>query len=162
MLFRSGACGTTRDASSALPHPDFASPKVVEQSSPLQCVPYARSESGVQIYGDAATWWGQAQGRYPRSNIPTEGAVLVINSVGDDGRGHVAVVRRIVSAREIVVDHANWLNRGEVDLDSPVIDISPHNDWSQVRVWFTPEGHYGGRAYSARGFIYPFQDLASR
>ena len=30
----------------------------------LQCVPYARDVSGIQIYGDAHTWWDQAQGRY--------------------------------------------------------------------------------------------------
>ena len=29
----------------------------------LQCVPYARQVSGIQIYGDAWTWWDQAEGR---------------------------------------------------------------------------------------------------
>jgi hypothetical protein len=29
----------------------------------LQCVPYARQVSGIQIYGDAWTWWDQAAGR---------------------------------------------------------------------------------------------------
>lgn len=29
----------------------------------LQCVPYARQISGIQIYGDAWTWWGQAEGK---------------------------------------------------------------------------------------------------
>ena len=30
----------------------------------LQCVPYARQVSGIRIYGDAHTWWDQAEGRY--------------------------------------------------------------------------------------------------
>jgi len=155
------ACGTTHEFARGPNQPDFASPKVLEQSPPLQCVPYARGESGVLIYGDADTWWMQSSGRYPRSNIPTEGAVLVINSGSGSSRGHLAVVRRVISAREIVVDHANWLNRGEIDLDSPIIDVSAHNDWSQVRVWYTPDGQYGARAYAALGFIYPFRDLAA-
>src|SRR3546814_5614904 len=29
-----------------------------------QCVPFARAASGIQIYGDAWTWWGQAEDRY--------------------------------------------------------------------------------------------------
>ena len=36
----------------------------------LQCVPYARQVSGVQIYGDARTWWDQAQGRYATGTVP--------------------------------------------------------------------------------------------
>ena len=30
----------------------------------LQCVPYARDVTGIDIYGDAHTWWQQAAGRY--------------------------------------------------------------------------------------------------
>ena len=29
-----------------------------------QCVPFARLMSGIQIFGDAHTWWQQAAGRY--------------------------------------------------------------------------------------------------
>ena len=29
-----------------------------------QCVPFARLISGIQIFGDARTWWGQATGKY--------------------------------------------------------------------------------------------------
>ncbi|MFN3286808.1 MAG: CHAP domain-containing protein, partial [bacterium] len=29
-----------------------------------QCVPFARMISGVQIFGDAWTWWKQAAGKY--------------------------------------------------------------------------------------------------
>ncbi|MGC8159731.1 hypothetical protein ACP3WZ_24715, partial [Salmonella enterica] len=33
-----------------------------------ECVPFARAASGIQIYGDAWTWWGQAAGRYRRGD----------------------------------------------------------------------------------------------
>ena len=39
----------------------------------LQCVPYARALTGVEIRGDAHTWWGQADGRYQRGTAPTFG-----------------------------------------------------------------------------------------
>ena len=29
-----------------------------------QCVPFARLVSGIQIFGDAWTWWSQAAGKY--------------------------------------------------------------------------------------------------
>jgi hypothetical protein len=48
----------------------YAPPRIVEDMPPLQCVPFARQASGVEIYGDANTWWTQAEGRYPRSSQP--------------------------------------------------------------------------------------------
>jgi surface antigen len=120
-----------------------------------QCVPFARKVSGIDIYGDAVTWWGQAEGRYPKSYVPLEGAVLVLRGYNDPGRGHVAVVKHILSDRMIRVDHANWLNSGETSYDVPVIDVSVANDWSEVRVWHIPKGHWGGRVYVSDGFIHP-------
>src|SRR6478672_2506999 len=38
-----------------------------------QCVPYARDYSGIQIFGDAWTWWTQANGRYARGQLPIRG-----------------------------------------------------------------------------------------
>ena len=35
-----------------------------------ECVPFARAASGIQIYGDAWTWWDQADGRYKRGTSP--------------------------------------------------------------------------------------------
>ena len=35
-----------------------------------QCVPYARSRSGIKIFGDAYTWWDGAQGQYARGSLP--------------------------------------------------------------------------------------------
>jgi surface antigen len=130
-----------------------ARPRILRNGEPLQCVPYARNQSGVQIFGDAYTWWDKAAGRFGRSETPEVGAVMVMKAYQNEQRGHVAVVRRVVNEREIVVDHANWLNKGEIGLDNPVMDVSDDNDWSEVRVWYAPEGHYGGRVYQVQGFI---------
>jgi hypothetical protein len=120
-----------------------------------QCVPYARANSGIEIFGDAVTWWAQAEGRYDRSRHPAERSVLVLRGYNDATRGHVAVVKAMISERILRVDHANWMNGGEVSLDVPVIDVSPNNDWSEVRVWHIPGGYWGGRTYQAEGFIHP-------
>ncbi|MDB5411926.1 MAG: amidase, partial [Rubritepida sp.] len=77
--------------------------------------------------------------------------------------GHVAVVARVVSLREIRVDHANWASgfgRGRVARDQPMLDVSPGNDWSQVRVWFPRAGDYGNTVFAAHGFITPRLDTA--
>jgi hypothetical protein len=138
-----------------------APPQVLRNQQPLQCVPFAREESGIDIYGDANTWWDRAAGHYPRSNLPAAGSVLVVRGYRDDTRGHVAVVTQIVSGRIIRVDHANWLNHGEISLNVPVLDVSPGNDWSEIRVWNIPTGQWGARTYLVRGFIHPFLLQAS-
>jgi hypothetical protein len=131
-------------------------PRVADPNARLQCVPYARGASGVQIFGNANTWWAQAAGRYPRSNAPAVGSVFVMRGYRDPSRGHVAVVTRVESQRVIRVDHANWLNGGEITVDVPVIDVSQNNDWTEVRVWHVIGNHWGGRIYEAEGFIHPF------
>jgi surface antigen len=131
-------------------------PRVLESAARLQCVPFARRASGVDIYGDAYTWWAQAEGRYPRSSVPAPGSVLVMRGYNDPNRGHVAVVSEVVSDRIIRVDQANWLNREETSLSVPVLDVSPNNDWSEVRVWYIPGQHWGGRVYQVQGFIHNF------
>jgi surface antigen len=127
---------------------------VADRRANLQCVPYARKESGVQIVGDAATWWRQAQSLYETSASPSEGGVLVLRGYNDPRRGHVAVVREIVSERMIIVDHANWLNTGEITRDVPIRDVSRAGDWSEVQVWNVEGGHWGGRTYASQGFIH--------
>jgi hypothetical protein len=136
-------------------------PRIVTPARPLECVPYAREASQVQIRGDAGTWWRQAEGRYDRAQRPAVGAALVLKTNGRS-RGHLAVVTAILGEREIVVDHANWLNRGRVHLNTPVRDVSGANDWSAVRLWYTPGGIYGARNYAAHGFIYPRLATAAR
>lgn len=119
----------------------------------LQCVPFARDESGVEIYGNANTWWRQARGRYETSSAPEEGGVMVLRGYATANRGHVAVVREVVSPRLIIVDHANWLNAGEITRNVPIRDVSPNGDWSQVQVWHVPGRHWGARTYQVQGFI---------
>ncbi len=136
--------------------PDAAyepSARVTNGRARLQCVPFARHESGVELYGNANTWWTQATGRYETAQAPNEGAVLVLRGYADPNRGHVAVVREIVSPRLIVVDHANWLNGGEITRDVPIRDVSAAGDWSEVQVWHVPGRHWGARTYNVQGFI---------
>jgi hypothetical protein len=73
--------------------------------------------------------------------------------------GHVAVVRKTTSARIVLVDHANWAphrsaGRGQITESVPVMDVSPNNDWSQVRVWYRPSAEYGSKVYKTQGFVY--------
>jgi surface antigen len=126
-----------------------------ERHAPLQCVPYVRDHSDVKLHGDAYTWWDKAEGRFARGQTPQEGAVMVLNGYAGPARAHVAVVRRIVSAREIRVDHANWLDDGAIYIDDPVVDVSADNDWSQVKVWNIKAGAWGSRIYPVQGFIGP-------
>ncbi len=123
-------------------------------SSNLECVPYARQVSSVHLYGDAADWWNKADGQYAKGSDPVPGGVLVLRRSGRLPYGHVAVVRSQRSAREITVDQANWVHH-RITIGEPVIDVSPGNDWSAVRVWWDPSGSMGATTYPAYGFITP-------
>lgn len=69
----------------------------------------------------------------------------------------------MVSPRLLRIDHANGLKGGATSPNLPVIDVSPDNDGSEVRLWHIPGGHWGGRACEAEGFIHPYRlDGASR
>ncbi len=120
---------------------------------PLQCVPYAREHSGIKIFGDAYTWWDKAAGKYPRGALPEPGAVMVLNNYAGPQRGHVGVVRRVVTGREIRIDHANWLDDGSIYVNNPVEDVSSDNDWSVVRVYNLKTGGWGAKLYPVQGFI---------
>jgi len=125
----------------------------------LQCVPYARALTGVQIRGDAHTWWGQAKGRYERGSRPKVGAVMSFKSHGASRLGHIAAVRKIIDKRTVLVSHANWSRingkRGHIEENVKVVDSSAKNDWSRVRVWYTPNNALGGTSRPLNGFIYP-------
>jgi len=124
----------------------------------VSCVPFARELSGVALRGDAWTWWASAAGAYVRGSEPMPGAVLVLARSTRLPSGHVAVVLRRIDARTITVAHANWGSRGDkgrVESDVPVIDVSARNDWSLVRVWYAPIGALGTGAYKAHGFVLP-------
>jgi surface antigen len=118
-----------------------------------QCVTYARTITDVSIRGNANTWWGQAAGRYERGKTPERGAVLAFKSIPGMRAGHVAVVKDVVSDRELVIDHANWTVRGGVERNARVIDVSDAGDWSAVKVSYGRG--MGTRTNPTFGFIYP-------
>ena len=124
------------------------------QARYLQCVPFAREVSGVNIHGNANTWWGQAAGRYERGAEPQVGAVMTFKAIRSMPIGHVAMVSRIVSDREVLLTHANWSRRGGIERDVRAVDVSAAGDWSEVRVWFAGNGDLGTRHYPLAGFIY--------
>lgn len=123
-----------------------------------QCVTFARMFSGIQIFGDAWTWWNQATGKYAKGKNPEAGAVLVFQPTGRMTRGHVAVVSEVLSDRIIRLTHANWSpiggSRGKVEQDVTAVDVSPGGDWSKVQVWYEPLKDMGTTAYPTYGFIY--------
>ncbi|MCP1471315.1 surface antigen [Sphingobium sp. OAS761] len=121
----------------------------------LQCVPYARIVSGVEIRGDALTWWDQADGQYKRGHKPKKGAVLAFRAFGPMTLGHVAVVSKVLDDRRILIRHANWSVPGSIEEDVMAVDVSDEGDWSRVRVWHSPTGQMGARTNPAFGFIYP-------
>jgi surface antigen len=152
LLLLLAACGTAR-----VPPGD--------ESGAWSCVPYVRARTGIDLQGDAWTWWEAAAGRYERSRTPRPGSVLVLMRTSRLRQGHVAVVTRVVSAREIRVDHANWASgaaKGRVARDQPVLDVSPGNDWSLVRVWYPRVKDYGATSYPSYGFIHAGLATATR
>ena len=112
----------------------------------------------MQIYGDALTWWDQAAGRYARGSRPKPGAVMAFRPSGNMVLGHVAAVSRVIDSRTVLLDHANWSpingRRGQIERGVKAVDVSPANDWSQVRVWYAPLGDLGTTAWPVEGFIY--------
>ncbi len=125
---------------------------------PISCVPYARDVSGIQIRGNAHTWWGQAQGRYARGKTPVKGAVFVLSKSSRLRYGHVSVVQNVLNSRNIEVTHSNWghdrTTRSIIYNHMRVEDISDAGDWSLVRFWNYHTNAFGS-PYPASGFIYP-------
>lgn len=119
-----------------------------------QCVPYARLISGVNIFGNAHTWWAQAVGKYTRGALPKVGAVMSFAATAKMRLGHVAMVSKVVSAREVLLTHANWSRRGQVETNVRAVDVSDAGDWSKVKVWFAGVGGLGTSSYPVNGFIY--------
>src|SRR6201999_1249484 len=98
------------------------------------CVAFAREETGIDLSGNASAWWGHAAGLYERGSRPEVGAIMSFEANGRMPSGHVAVVAAIINSRQIEIDHANWSGRGGVSRGVPVVDVSPGNDWTAVRV----------------------------
>lgn len=125
---------------------------------PVSCVPYVRSVTGMEITGNAHLWWANAAGAYARGQRPERGAVMSFRSSGGMRLGHVAVVSKVVSTREVLIDHANWegpgIRKGTVMRGVSVVDVSDRNDWSAVRVQVGRDDDAYGRVYPVNGFIY--------
>ncbi len=132
-------------------------PRYVRGGSTLQCVPFARERSGIALVGNALTWWSKAAGTYERGSRPEVGAVLNFRATGRMNLGHVAVVSRVVDSRNVQIDHANWSSRGAISRNISVIDVSPNNDWTAVRVALAQGNEYGS-VYPTYGFIYDRPD----
>lgn len=152
------ACASTPDSTFDPSTPSLDGVRIVQSSTPVSCVPYARDHSGINLHGDALTWLDQAKGRYAVDSAPSKGSVIVLTGYAGPGRGHLAVVRSRDSAREIRVDHANWMNDGAIYLNDPIVDVSADNDWSAVRVWNPRDHSWGIRTYLVQGFIGPGGD----
>ena len=123
-------------------------------SVPIECAPFARALTGVRLAGAADDWWEEAAGRYRRVAAPQVGGILVLRRSDRLPYGHVAVVTQVLSSRQVLVSQANWVHH-RVSQDQPVVDVSPRNDWSLVRVWWPPTDQLGITDYPARGFILP-------
>ncbi|MBC2665976.1 CHAP domain-containing protein [Novosphingobium flavum] len=126
----------------------------------LQCVAFARSNSEIQLTGNARDWWGNAEGAYARGETPRPGAVLAFRATRAMPMGHVAVVSKVVDERHVLLNHANWSRPGMVERGVMAVDVSEAGDWSEVRVWYGPTKSLGMRNSPAFGFIYP-TDLAA-
>ncbi len=133
----------------------LAAPSAANAQSYLQCAPFARAFSGIQLFGAAAGWWHQALGKYSQGSAPKPGSVLVFKALNSMRSGHVATVTQVLSDRIIKVTHANWGGmKGRIEHDVTVVDASANNDWSAVKVWYSPIGGVGTKAYPTYGFIY--------
>jgi surface antigen len=144
----------------------FASTSSIGGETYWQCVTYARMLSGIQLFGDAWTWWRQAAGKYAKGPTPQSGAVLVFKPEGHLRLGHVAVVSQVLTDRVIQITHANWSpidgGRGKVEENVTAVDVSPKGDWTQVKVWYDPSHDMGTRVYPTYGFIYKAPEAPDR
>lgn len=118
----------------------------------IQCVAFAKRDSDIMIHGNAVDWWAKARGVYARGHAPEAGAVLNFRGTRRMPLGHVAVVKEVVDSRTIVIDHSHWGVRG-ISRNVQVMDVSPNNDWSAVRVALRGTDGFGS-IYPTYGFIY--------
>jgi hypothetical protein len=69
----------------------------------------------------------------------------------------------VIDSRTVLLRHANWSpiegRRGQIEDNVEAVDVSPSNDWSEVRVWYAPINGLGATAWPVAGFIYPNRDI---
>ena len=89
---------------------------------------------------------------------PKVGAVMSFRPYHAMTLGHVAMVSKVIDRRTVLLRHANWSpidgRRGQIEMDVRAVDVSPNNDWSEVRVWYAPIGDLGTTHWPVNGFIY--------
>ncbi len=145
-------------------HSGHSFPRYTWSGGHLQCVPFARENTGIELSGNAANWWAAAEGVYERGARPEVGSILNFRATGRMRLGHVAVVSNVVNSRTIDIDQANWsgpgVERGGISHDISVVDVSPGNDWTQVRVALGHTDEFGS-TYPTYGFIYDRPDTGT-
>ena len=117
------------------------------------CVRTVKSMSDFEVRGDAWEWWGNSAAQYERGSMPAMGSVLVFRRSGSMPLGHVSLVSGLVDDRTILVDHT--FGGPRIWRGIRVIDVSPNNDWSAVRVWSGRANVLGSTVFPIYGFIYP-------
>lgn len=129
------------------------------RTAPVNCVQFVERTTDMAIRGNAWQWWESAADLYTRGRQPSPNAVMVFAKSGHLRSGHLAVVTGQIDRRTVLVDHANWSpvggRRGRVEHAVKIVDVSPANDWSQVRVWYGPASDIGQTVYAINGFVYP-------
>merc|ERR1711916_108030 len=84
LLLATAACTTTERMDGAL-DPErqelafMAAKSLREQGKRVWCVPYARNLSGIEIRGNARTWWAQAGEKSRKGHEPEVGAVMAFS-----------------------------------------------------------------------------------
>jgi surface antigen len=162
------ASATRHDATENNTHSDSKYPlsktgkaRYARSGGGLQCVTFARAASGIALKGNAVNWWDAASGVYERGSRPEAGSVLNFRANGHMRLGHVAVVTNVLGSRTLEIDHANWawatVTKGNVSRGIKVMDVSPSNDWSMVRVELGHSEEFGSE-YPTYGFIYDRPD----
>ena len=131
---------------------ELASLLDVARNVSLHSEDFVRANWSPQLFGPASGWW-EAAPASDRNDRPAMGSLLLLTGYCDGACGHAAIVTRIVSAREIRIDHADWLHDGAIYRNNPVADVSWNNDWSRVRVFNIRTGSWGGKVYAVRGFL---------
>ena len=163
LLAACAACPGAALADASGDSADSAQRRAARELPPyLQCVPYARERSGVQIYGDARTWWDQADGPLQARQPPTRRRGDGVSPARQHAPRPCRRGRRVIDSRTVLLDHANWSpidgRRGQIERGVKAVDVSPANDWSEVRVWYAPLQDLGTTAWPVAGFIYNERD----
>lgn len=127
----------------------------------IECVGFIHLATNFQIHGNAKDWWVRAAAKhYERGHVPEVASVLSFKPSGTMVLGHVALVKKLIDDRTILIDHAHWGSSG-ITRNITVVDVSRHNNWSKVRVSILHHPDLFGRVYPTNGFIYPRFEVRS-